>query len=240
MPNQNLSQRIAQVDAQLQELSNRQERAEAVRAEDAREANRTRRGLTGAYREAVQARRLAGAAHERVDVVEGRVNSLEESTGLLETTAVAILDRLNTFAGLFRTQRADTARHEERISNHQVRINSLEARADADGNIVGVWAVTVTIIEVFLFIAWRVMAGWKNGLGQNLGDTPSYDTLFKWLAIGSVIVLSLVAVFIHLTRSRSAAAVAQTRQQEVAEDDTEVIAVNQQNDDETEEQPVVV
>ena len=189
MPNQNkrptlesFKQRIDALDAELN-------RASRVRTLDSSESNRTRRGTTRANMRAEQ-------AHSRVD-------GLEERTGLLETTVVAVLDRLSLFAGMFRSQREDIAVHEERISRHDTRISSLEERADSDGNIAGVWAVTITVVEVFIFLAWMVMKNFHNGLGQKLGDTPSYDSVFIWLAIGSAVVISVVALYIYMMRERT-------------------------------------
>lgn len=189
MPNQNQRPTLASVSQRIDALDAELERARRVRSYDGSESSRTRRGTTRANMRAEQ-------AHSRVD-------NVEERTGLLETTTVAILDRLSLFAGMFRSQREDIAVHEQRISHHQVRISSLEDRADADGNIVGVWAVTMTVIEVFIFFAWMVMKNFHNGIGQKLGDTPSYDSVFIWLAIGSGVVITVVALYIHMMRERT-------------------------------------
>lgn len=232
MPNQNQRPTLASVSQRIDALDAELERARAVRGQDVHEAQRTRRGATRANMRAEQ-------AHRRVDAVE-------ERTGLLETTAVAILDRLSVFAGFFRTQQADLADHEERITNHQVRINSLERRAEADDNIVGVWAITVTIVEVFLFLAWLVMADWKNGLNQRLADTPSYDSIFIWLAIGSAIVISLVALCIYLMRDGGLAVTRRSTEQtqQPVEGNAEPSQPNLQevprgNDEPTQVMPVV-
>jgi len=189
MPNQNQRPTLASVSQRIDALDAELERARRVRTFDSSESNRTRCGTTRANMRAEQ-------AHQRVDDVE-------ERTGLLETTTMAIIDRLSLFAGMFRSQREDIAAHEERISHHQVRISSLEARAEADGNIVGVWAVTMTVVEVFIFLAWMVMKNFRNGIGQKLGDTPSYDSVFIWLAIGSAVVITVVAFYIYMMRERT-------------------------------------
>lgn len=170
-----LSERLNALDAELGRLGD-------TTAAERHEAGRTRRGTTRANRRAEQ-------AHGRLDNVEGRVSTIEDRAGALEKASATFLDRLTTFATMFRAQRTDTARHEERISH-------LETRADDDGNIVGVWLGTLATVEVFILVAWLVMAGWHNGLNQRLEDTPSYDSVFIWLSIGSAVVISVVAFIV--------------------------------------------
>jgi hypothetical protein len=192
-----LQERIDQLDRELG-------RAGRVSGFDREQAQRTARGTTRANRRAEQ-------AHTRVDGVEGRVNSLEERTGLLETASAAFIDRLTIFAGMFRTQRADTARHEERIT-------ALETVVEDDGNIAGVWLATLLTVEAFILAAWFVMAGWRNGLDQRLDQAPSYDGLFIALAVGSAIVISVVAIIVWALRDqRTVTARSRARTSEVTQ-----------------------
>ena len=98
--------------------------------------------------------------------------------------------------GIVRLQSEDSADHEERISGLEVETKKL-ARSES---VATAWLASVAAIEVFILIAWVAMKNFTGSSGK-LGDSPSYDSLFTWVAVGSFVVISIVAIIISASRS---------------------------------------
>lgn len=134
-------------------------------------------------------------ANARAARLERKLGSVENRLDEDENAIIKILSRLSMLAGISQSTRADVAFHEERISQ-------VESHLSSRDNIVGVWAITICLVEAFVLASWLVLKNWHNGLGQRLNDSPSYDGLFIWLAVGAAVVITLTAILIGLFSPR--------------------------------------
>lgn len=133
---------------------------------------RTRRGVE-------RANRLGAELDRRVSLVE----RLGGVVGTLSDQFNGMKDRLRT--------------HDEELANHESRISILEARyQNEQRGIFGIWLITLGIVEATIFFGWLLMKDWKNGSGVELGSLPHYDSLFGWVAAGSAVVITLVALLL--------------------------------------------
>ena len=149
---------------------------------DIDQMRRTARGIPRANAEAARANRGVAELGKRTDELEDGQRKLVDSN--------------KTLMGIVRLQSEDSADHEERISGLEVETKKL-ARSES---VATAWLASVAAIEVFILIAWVAMKNFTGSSGK-LGDSPSYDGLFAWVAVGSFVVISIVAIIISASRS---------------------------------------
>lgn len=167
---------VEDLQGRVETLDEAIDRVRRIREFDKAESDRTRRGATRANHEAER-------AHRRVD-------GLEERTGVLESASSALIERMTIFAGFFRTQREDSAVHEERISRLETTSNSTSY-----GSIFATWLAVVVTVVVGMLIAHAYLAerftAFYQGKTIDIGAHPGYDAIF-WAA-GLVAVVATTA-----------------------------------------------
>jgi len=150
--------------------------------------------------------------NKRVEALDGRTSKLEARADNLEYGQNKMVENHQSLMGIVRTQAEDSAMHEQRISGLETKTEKL-ARSESVGP---AWLASVVAVEAFIFIAWLAMKNFNGGNGK-LGNSPSYDSLFVWIAAGSFVVISLVAIVISAARSTgSSSAPTAARQPEAA------------------------
>ena len=189
-----IAAKLESLGARVETLDEAIARVRKTRGFDNAEADRTRRGTTRANHEAAR-------AHRRVD-------GLEERTGLLETTTFTILNRLTTFAGFFRAQQEDSAKHEQQITEHDKRIEGLEKVTSSNnrGSIFATWLAVVVSVVTGMLIAHSYLAdrytAFYQGKTISIGAHPGYDAIF-WAAGIIAVVATTVAALASASSNRS-------------------------------------
>jgi len=131
------------------------------------------------------------SAHKRSADLEDSVEVLETRVGILEGASSAVIEKMTVFAGFFRTQREDSALHEERISR-------LETSSNNRGSIFATWLAVFCTIVVGMLIAHSYLAErfttFYQGRTIDIGAHPGYDPIFWASAIIAVLATTVAAL----------------------------------------------
>lgn len=150
--------------------------------------NRLERQLVALDSEHTRTRRGVERANRVGAELDRRVSLVERLGGVVETLSdqfSGVRDRLRT--------------HDEELASHEGRISALEAQSQNEQRgIFGIWLITLGIVEVTILTGYLLMKSWKNGSGVELGSLPHYDGLFGWVAAGSAVVITLVAMLLSV------------------------------------------
>ena len=179
---------VEDLQGRVETLDQEIARVRKTRGFDNAEADRTRRGTTRANHEAAR-------AHDRVD-------GLEKRTGILEGASSAVIERMTVFAGFFRTQREDSALHEERIT----RLESTSSTTSY-GSIFATWLAVVVTVVVGMLIAHDYLAerytAFYQGRTIDIGAHPGYDAIFWAAGIIAVLATTVAAIVAAYSGSSS-------------------------------------
>ena len=163
-----------------------------TRGFDKVEADRTRRGTTRANHEAAR-------AHRRVDGLESKFNA-----GIKSVTE---------FVGLFQTRvsnlNADSALHEQQITEHDKRIKGLEKATSSNnrGSIIATWLAVLISVSIGMLIAHAYLAerytAFYQGRTIDIGAHPGYDAIFWAAGLVAVVATTVAAIVAASSGSNS-------------------------------------
>ena len=136
-----------------------------------------------------------------IELANRRSAHLETRVGILESASSVLIERMTIFAGFFRTQREDSALHEERISRLETTSN-----ATSYGSIFATWLAVSTTVVVGMLIAHNYLAerytAFYQGRTIDIGAHPGYDPIF-WAAGAIALVATTVAALVAASSGSS-------------------------------------